>query len=178
MAIAPALKGKKVVLQNHDQKFVSPRYVAWLNDPEVVRHSEQRFKKHSLKSCREYVRSYQNNPSLLWAIIVQEGRVHIGNICAIVDARNKTAELRILIGDKSYYGQGLGLESWKLVCDYLLSKGGMRKVFAGTLALNKGMLSIMKKMKMKPQGVWEKHYLVNGKTVDLILAAKFSKKNI
>jgi RimJ/RimL family protein N-acetyltransferase len=60
------------------------------------------------------------------------------------------------------------------VCRYLMYDIGIRKITAGTLAVNKGMLRIMEKSGMVADVRWIRHCLVDGKEVDVIFAALFS----
>ena len=99
---------------------------------------------------------------------------HIGNINAYIDEDNSTASVGIMIGERRVWGQGYGLEAWVAVCHYLMYDIGIRKVTAGTLAVNKGMLRIMEKSGMVADGRWIRHCLVDGEEVDIIFAALFS----
>jgi ribosomal-protein-alanine N-acetyltransferase len=149
-------------------------YVGWLNDPEVVRYSEQRHRKHTLESCREYWQSFSGSPNYFWAITTLSNEIgHIGNINAYVDRNNSVADVGVLIGERSVWGKGYGLETWKAVCDYLLIEAGIRKVTAGTLAVNKGMLSIMERSGMIPDGLRIRQALIEEIEVDIVYAAFF-----
>ena len=50
----------------------SEKYVAWLNDPEVVRFSEQRHYQHTAESCRVYFKSQGNSSGLFLAIMAKD----------------------------------------------------------------------------------------------------------
>ena len=157
------------------EAYLSSRYVNWLHDPEVVRYSEQRHKRHTLETCRQYWQSFNDSPHFFWAITaVDRESEHIGNINAYLDADNSTASVGIMIGERRVWGKGYGLEAWVAVCHYLMYDIGIRKITAGTLAVNKGMLRIMEKSGMVADGRWIRHCLVDGKEVDIIFAALFS----
>jgi [ribosomal protein S5]-alanine N-acetyltransferase len=154
--------------------YLTPRYVGWLNDPEVVRYSEQRHRIHTLESCRSYWLSFSGTPHYFWAIVIADGTPgHIGNINAYVDQENRLADVGILIGEKMAWRRGYGLEAWRAICDYLLNEGGMHKVTAGTLADNTGMLKIMEKAGMIEDGRRYRHYLFETREVDVIHGAIF-----
>ena len=175
MAKPPPLKTDRLRLEPFTEAFLGPSYVDWLNDPGVVRYSEQRLRTHTMESCREYLESFDTSPSLLWAIVVQEGEIgHIGNIQADIDEINNIADLAILIGEKEVWGRGYGGEAWIAASDWLLGPGGLRKVFAGTISENKGMLSIMKKAGMVEECRRRKHFLWEGREVDVVYAALFA----
>lgn len=154
------------------EKHLSERYVSWLNDPEAVRFSEQRHRRHTVESCRAYARSFAGSPSRLWAMLTRQG-VHVGNVSATVDEANSLAELGILIGERSFWGQGLATEAWTAVADHLFRDLGLRKVIAGTMAENAAMLRVAEKLGMKPDGRRTRHFLLQGREVDAVHFALF-----
>jgi ribosomal-protein-alanine N-acetyltransferase len=177
MAEGLVIETSRLKIVPFSEHYLTARYVSWLNDPEVVRFSEQRHSFHTLESCRLYRLSYFKTPNYFWAITVSEGRLgHIGNINVYVDEKNRLADVGVLIGEKTAWRQGYGLEAWKAVCNYLLEVAGMRKVTAGTIADNKGMLSIMEESDMVADGRRVRHYIVEGKETDIIHMALFNDK--
>lgn len=171
-----SMETSRLHLVPFSELYLTDLYVSWLNDPEVVKNSEQRFSRHTLQSCGAYVRSLQENGHYLWAIVEKNAPdKHIGNISASIDRRNSLAEIRILIGDKKSWGRGYGAEAWVAVLDYLFSEN-IRKVIAGTLSTNPAMLRILKNSGMTVEGVCVKQYLFDGNEVDMILVAKFNPK--
>lgn len=154
------------------EEHLSERYVSWLNDPEVVRFSEQRHRRHSLESCRAYVRSFADSPSRLWALLTRQGE-HVGNVTAAVDEANAVAELGILLGERSCWGQGLATEAWTAVADHLFRDLGLRKVIAGAMAENTALLRVAEKLGMEPDGRRARHFLLQGREVDAVHFALF-----
>lgn len=152
---------------------LSSRYVAWLQDPDVVRYSEQRYRTHTLQSCREYAESFTGTPNRFWAIIeVTSGLGHIGNMNAYMDPRHLVADLGILIGEKEAWGKGYASEAWRAVCNHLFA-AGMRKITAGTLSVNYAMLQVMRNADMKPDGCRVHQCLWEGREVDILHMALF-----
>lgn len=178
MANAPSIETIRLRLVPFGEQHISSRYVGWLNDPDTMALSRQRLASHTIESCRQYVAGFTNSPHYLWAIErTDEAVEHIGNIRANIDTENNTADVAILIGERSCWGTGVGSEAWKAVCDWLLSTGGIRKVYAGTTSINKGMLGIMRKSGMVDDGVRTKHYEIDGQEVDVIYTALFKDLN-
>ena len=175
MATSHILETPRLRLEPFAERHLSTRYVAWLNDPQVVRYSEQRFQTHTLESCRAYWQSYVDTPHCFWAIIAKEGALgHIGNINAYIEPNHGVADLGILIGERHALRQGFGSEAWSAVCAYLFSSGTARKISAGCLAANLPMTSIMKRAGMVPDGVRLDHYLFDGKPMDIVHSALFN----
>lgn len=55
----PVLRGGMVVLRPFAMLDIDDKYVDWLNDPNVVRFSNQRFLRHDRKSCLRYLASFE-----------------------------------------------------------------------------------------------------------------------
>lgn len=171
------IKTLRLELAPFSEEFLTDKYVSWLNDPSVVRFSEQRFSKHNIDSCRAYLNSYKGTPNLFWAIvskISEEG--HIGNINSIIDERNSTADIGIIIGEKRVWRKGYGFEAFNSVVDFLFTEKRVRKVTAGTIVLNHAMLSLMDRMGMEDDGRRAKHLLFEGMEVDVVHKALFRSK--
>jgi [ribosomal protein S5]-alanine N-acetyltransferase len=156
------------------EEYLTPRYVSWLNDPEVVRYSEQRHRVHTLESCREYMKSFVDTPNYFWAMVTKNNELgHIGNMSAYVDLNNSVADLGILIGERSAWRKGYGSEAWIAVCRYLLQETDIRKVTAGTLSANSAMLRVMRHVGMVEDGRRIRHCLFEDSEVDVVHGALF-----
>lgn len=174
MAESSPLEAPRLWLQPFADRWLSPRYVSWLNDPVVVRYSEQRYIRHTLESCQAYWQSFAGTPHYFWAIIAKDPALgHIGNLTAYVDARHQLADLGILLGERRVWGQGLAAEAWQAACQFLLEGLGLRKVTAGTLSVNTAMLRLMERTGMQFDGCRTRQMLWEGQEVDIIHAALF-----
>ncbi len=146
--------------------------VGWLNDPAVVRFSEQRHQRHSYGTQKEYVHQLMDSPDLY--IGVYCGTCLIGTMTAVVDNDNSVANVGIMMGDKSKWGKGYGLEAWRGVCDELF-KSGIRKIEAGCMAINYRMMAICQHYDMIEEGRQDKHFMLDDDTVDLVHWGKFNE---
>lgn len=177
MSESPLIETPRLRITSFSEEYLTTRYVGWLNDPMVVRYSEQRHKKHTLESCRQYWQSFIDSPHIFWAMTAIEPPLgHIGNMNAHIDTTNSVADVGILIGERTVWGKGYGLEAWVAVCNYLLCDVGIRKVTAGTIAANKGMIRIMEKADMVADGRRIRQCMVDGIEVDIIHTALFGNK--
>lgn len=174
MAVSPLIETARLRIEPFGEGHLTERYVNWLNDPDVVRYSDQRFRRHTLKSCLGYWQSFAATPHFFWAVVAKDRMLgHIGNLSAYVDQYHGVADLGILIGERPAWRQGYGLEAWRAVCGYLFDSGVARKISAGCLAANLPMMSIMSRAGMVPDGVRIGHNLFEGRPMDIIHAAIF-----
>lgn len=174
MSQQPDLETARLVIRPFDAtQHLTDAYVGWLNDPAVVRYSEQRHRRHTVDTCRSFVDGFRDSPSLLWAIELKEGARHIGNIHADIDLNNRLADIAIMIGARDVWGQGFGLEAWTAVLSYLREREDIRKITAGCMASNTAMRTLMQRSGMTPDGIRPAHYVRDGETEDLVYASMF-----
>ena len=159
------------------ERHLTERYVAWLNDPHVVRYSEQRHRHHTIESCRAYLDSFRESTDHFLAIEMHaEDLGHVGNIAVAVDPANHVADMSIIVGEKGAWGTGVASMTWCAVLEELLTGQKMRKVTAGTMAENTKMLRLISRSGMEIEATKRKQFLWEGREVDLICAAMFSDR--
>ncbi len=169
----PDLAGERVRLRPFTAADITDTYLGWLNDPAVVRFSNQRFRRHDTASARAYLAGFAGGPSHF--LLVTEGASGrpLGTLTAHVQPPHGTADMGILIGARDCWGQGYGLEAWRLVMDWLFGKAGLRKLTAGTAAPNLGMQRIAERSGMHLEAVRRRQELIEGVEADILLYARF-----
>jgi ribosomal-protein-alanine N-acetyltransferase len=169
MASSYPLETARLLLEPFRETHLTERYVAWLNDPEVVRYSELRHYRHTIASCWNYLAAFESSPDYFWAIRIKDGnQQHIGNISAHRDIYNKTVDIGILIGAKEKWGCGYGAEAWGAVCRFLLEQPDVRRVTAGAMASNRGMASIALKAGMVEEARRKGYFLLEDRPEDVV----------
>lgn len=163
------LRSKRLVLRPIvPDEGVARTMVGWLNDPEITKYSEQRHKKHTIRSQMSYIR----NSERLFGIYQRGLDILIGSIAAHYDSPNLVANVGIMIGDRENMGKGYGYEAWELFCNCLFEIG-IRKVEAGCMAINRPMMSICSKYGMMEEGRQQDHFLYRDFAVDLVHWGRF-----
>jgi len=171
------LRGKNVELRLFSQSDISDRYVSWLSDPDIVRYSNQRFKEHSLESCQQYLKSFTDAPALFVAIYPLNKEQMIGTMTVYFNPHHQTADIGIMVGEKEQWGTGIGRDSWQRLLSFLSHEAKLRKITGGTLACNKGMVSIMQSSNMTPDGIRHQQELVDGEAYDMLHFAFFPSQS-
>lgn len=171
------LESERIKLVPFEESFISKQYIGWLNDPVVVQYSRQKNFKHNYESCLDYFKSFMGSPNEFFAIFLKDGNIHIGNISTDRDLENNICDIRIMIGEKNCWGQGLGYEAWSLVCHYLLMDKKIRKITGGCLASNSAMIRLMEKMGMERDGCRIKHQIIDEEPEDIFYYALFNSKD-
>jgi len=149
-------------------------YLSWLNDQEVTRFSNQRFIDHSHETSMAYLETFSGTPN---SFLLLEDSLHskpIGTATIYRSLQHGTADIGLLIGERSYWGNGYGKEAWIAILNHLSSDISIRKVTGGTLRPNNAMIRIMQQSGMVPDGTRIAHELIDGFPVDLLYFAHFS----
>lgn len=167
------LSGRKVLLRPFLQSDITPEYISWLNDPEVVRHSNQRFVLHTESSCRAYLDSFRNTPNLFLSVRTLTDNLFIGTMTAYVSLPHGTVDIGILIGQKSMWGSGIGQDAWDTLLNWFIEHRRIRKVTAGALSSNKAMIRIMERSGMRREAIRPKQELLDGEPLDICYYGKF-----
>lgn len=170
--VGPVLTAAKVRLRPFTAEDINGAYLGWLNDPETMRWSNQRFSRHDRDSCAAYLESFTGTSNLFLSVRgLGEDRA-IGTVTAYRNRNHSTADMGILIGDRSVWGRGYGQDAWNALLEWLLADG-VRKVTCGTLSLNKPMIRIAERSGMSPDGVRRAQELVDAQPVDILHFARF-----
>lgn len=170
--MTPELDTARLVLKSYRASLVTPQHVAWLNDPEVVKYSEQRHKQHTEQTQHSYLNSFLAD-DFIWLLVVKSEKKDIGTIAAHVDPPNKVANMGILIGDRSVHGLGYATEAWKEVMRWLFWDKDMRKVECGTMFHNRGMRKVATKAGMELEACKLRHFIVDDELSDMLCYGKF-----
>lgn len=170
------LLGRKILLRPFLQSDITPEYISWLNDPEVVRHSNQRFIRHTEASCRAYWNSFLATPNLFLSVrTMTDDDLPIGTMTAYVSLPHGTVDIGILIGRKSVWGTGVGQDAWDTLVNWFTEHRRIRKVTAGALSSNKAMIRIMERSGMHCEAIRPKQELLDGEPLDVHYYGKYGQ---
>ncbi len=167
------LEGSKIYLEYFSESCIKDEYISWLNDPEIVRFSNQRYSNHTVDTSLQYLSSFRDTDNLFLAIRMIDTAKLVGTINAYVDLRHGVADMGIMIGDREQWGNGIGLDSWSTLMQYLFDGANLRKVTGGTLRPNEGMVQVMLRSGMHLEAVREKHSMLEDVPTDIVLYSKF-----
>lgn len=172
-ALRGPLAGDRVLVRPFTGGDISEAYLGWLRDPEVVRFSSQRLHVHTLQSCQDYLATFTESSNHFLAICDQKTGSMLGTLTVYCSVPHGTADIGIMIGERNVWGKGIGAEAFCLVLSALKASGAIRKVTAGTLAVNQGMVRIMEKAGMRHEATRRAQELLEGAPVDVVYYATF-----
>lgn len=169
------LAGNRVLVRPFTAGDISETYLCWLQDPEVTRFSNQRFTVHTLETCLAYLASFKESANYFLAICDRKSAVMQGTLTVYRNLPHGTADIGMMVGVREAWGQGIGTEAFCLVLSALKASGAVRKVTAGTLAVNRGMVRIMEKAGMHREATRHAQELLEGEPVDVVYHATFCR---
>ena len=167
------LQGVKVVLRKFTESDINDNYISWLNNLDVMRFSNQRFLKHNLESSLQYLSSFDNTNNLFISIRRLSDDSPIVTMTAYISNNHRTADVGILIGDKAVWGLGYGQDAWNTLIKWLFDHNNIRKITAGTLACNHGMIKLIESSGMCYEATRKEQEIVNKQAIDILYYAKF-----
>ena len=105
------------------KKDISNDYLKWMNDFEVNKYTEQKYKKHKIKDIKKFVNEKnKSNNEFLYGIFFK--KKHIGNIkLGPINFIHKSAEISYFIGEKELWGKGYATKAIKLIIKIAKRKG-------------------------------------------------------
>jgi ribosomal-protein-alanine N-acetyltransferase len=109
-------------------------------------------------------------PSMLvFAVIAPEGEQHIGNVGLFsLNWIMRTAEVRVVIGEKDFRGRGYAAEAYRLVISYAFDRLNMRRLHAGARVDNVASIAVLKKLGFVEEGRRREAFLRNEQAYDII----------
>ena len=172
----------KFYLRPFTESDITNRYLAWFMDQEVTKYTSHGLFKYTKEQTIEFLENADKNNDVIWAIIIKglefeivssypgtknyrekASDIHVGNIALQnINWINRTAEFAGIIGEKEYWGKGIGTEAIKMLFEHGFNKLNLNKIYLGTAEHNKGMITIALKLGMKQEGILKSHVFLNG----------------
>ena len=148
------------------KKDITKKYQKWMNDPEVHKYTEQRYKKHSLKDIRKFVKEKNKSKTeFLFGIFLKKNKIlnHIGNIkLGPINFIHKTAETSYFLGEKDLWGKGYTTIAIKKIINIARGKK-LKKLKAGLYEMNKDSKKVLEKNGFILEGKLKSEVLYNKK---------------
>lgn len=112
------LEGEKIYLKPAALKYAKI-YNKWTNDPDVIRYTT--IMPGTLEDSKKWIKEKEKvNADEIFSIFLKEDDTIIGNVgCHNLDDPDNNFILGIIIGEKEYWGRGLGTDAFKTIIRYM-----------------------------------------------------------
>jgi [ribosomal protein S5]-alanine N-acetyltransferase len=132
----PYLIGDQIYLRPLEPSDLNERYLGWLNDAEVSRYMESGvFPQSKAQLEKFYQQVVQSSNQVMLAIADRASDEHIGNVkLGPIHWIYRKATLGIMLGEKRFWGRGIGKEVLRLIVEYAFDRLNLEKVELGVIA--------------------------------------------
>lgn len=157
-------------------------YESWMYDQDVTRYNHWGLFPHSKKKEEAFLDMCESGEGDIVLAIMGKTEMlnihdtdgfgtckHIGNLSLQrINNIYRSAEYAITIGDKNYWGQGIGYEASKLLFHHGFNKLNLHRIWTGTAATNTGMRKLAEKLGMCQEGKFQHGMFLDGEYVNII----------
>ncbi len=136
---------------------VTQSYIDWFSNEEVVRYSDNQYRKFSFDGQCSYVEScLQNDDVNLYGIF--DDTTHIGNIVISgLSSHHRKAELTYVIGKPNYWGKGVASFAIGQMIKIAEEELNLNKLYAGIASGNIGSGKVLEKNGFVLEGIRKQH---------------------
>jgi len=176
------ISGSRTYVVPFDESHLeNPRYISWLRDYEVIKTLNLLSYVDSpvtIEELRQYVQSVsQSEQDLFFALHALEGKEFIGTVrIAKIDPITQSADVGVMIGEKSFWGKGLATDILGAVCAHLFESRKMRKLTCGLMSVNPAMEKVFTRLGFKREGLFRKADYFEGEFHDHIYMGCFAEE--
>lgn len=144
------------------------RYLEWVNSAEVAAQVGRALPVSPLEHRRWYEQAVQRSDAVFFAIYTEDVSLYIGNVWLWgIHPVNRTAELRILIGDPQAQGRGYGTDACQTLLDFAFRRLNLHKVHVYVLASNPRAYRAFQKAGFREEGLLRGEFFVDGEYQDV-----------
>ena len=175
MILDHPLETELIRLRTLEPEDVTETYVEWLNDPKINRFLEVRLKRQTFESTQDFVIAMQESAvNILFGMFLKVDNRHVGNIkLGPIDYHHGRAEIGLVIGEQSVWGQGIGSQAIRAVAEYAFGDLNLYKVCAGYYADNIGSGRAFARAGFHVEARFPEHWLLDGNRHDEVIVSRF-----
>lgn len=165
------LTGQRVRLRPVERADL-PKYVVWLNDPEVIRGLSM-YMPLSQSQEEKWLDGIEQGPPaerpLAIEIQTAEGWLHVGGIgFHNVNWRDRSAEVGLLIGEKHFWNQGFGSDALRLMLRYGFDGLNLHRIYLQVYENNLRAIHSYEKVGFVHEGRQREARFFKGKYLDVL----------
>jgi ribosomal-protein-alanine N-acetyltransferase len=166
----PFLRGERAYLRALVESDLEGPYLTWFNDEEVCRGNSHYVFPYTAEAALTYIRhAGQSRENLILAIVRREDDNHIGNIALqSIHPVYRSADLSIVIGDKSAWRKGYAREAMRLLCEHGFGALNLNRIACGTFEDNEAMKRLALAVGMREEGRRRQAAFKQGRYLDII----------
>ena len=161
-------EGSLVILRPLERTDLNERYLSWLNDPEVTRYTETGTFPSTAEDLDNYYRSVTGSKNdVMLAVVDKKSGRHIGNVkLGPIHWVHRRATFGILIGEKEFWGKGVGLDATRLMVEYGFQRLNLHRIDLGVFAEHEAAVRCYEQAGFKVEGRMREDLFLGGEYKD------------
>jgi len=157
-----------------DRQIWACNYAKWINDEKVTKYLYQGTIPTSVEKCKELYDVLTNENNIVFNIFSNHNPKHLG-IVGVFDIYwpSRIGEFRVLIGNRKYWGQGIGSATLEMMNNIAFERLGLHKFWLGYNADHKRAEGAYSRAGFQHECILKQHHYKNGKYHDLVRLCMF-----
>lgn len=149
------IETERFLLRSLTEDDISPQWIAWLDDPEILVTLNAEPRKHTPETLARQLAQYDNWSHYQIGIFTRDGGRHIGLHEMNLNRKSGVMQVNVLIGDKAWWGKGVVAETRNALLDHFFFEQGIERAYGTPLARNYRMIFNYKNQGWKVDKVLE-----------------------
>lgn len=149
-------------------------WAKWYNDIYISLPESNIYDVLSSSNTEGWVKYNIKNKDLVFTIIENNYKKAVGKIELEIDKDNNCGSFGIIIGERDFWGRGIGKEATLLLLDLAFNKMAINNIMLGVYAFNKRAFNIYKQIGFKEIGKKREYLVAGGNRYDMILMEMLS----
>lgn len=138
---------------------ISPSWIAWLDDPEILEALNAGPCNHTPQSLANQLQGYDNFNNYQIGIFDRDSGLHIGFFEANLNRSQGLLAANVVIGEKDWWGKGVVLETRAALLDHFFFSDKVEKAVGKPLARNFPMVFNYKAEGWTLEGILRSHLI-------------------
>ena len=167
------VEGDVISLRILNQRDAIGSWWEWFNDKEVTRYMNKGYEENTPQKQSDFLKKMKlSNKDCVLGIFYNKNNKHIGTT-AIHNMRNelgtKKGNFGIIIGEKFFWGKGIGAEAWQMMVKYAFNELGLDVIETMIFSSNEASLKVAKKIGFEHKEIKINDLEKNGEMIDRII---------
>jgi RimJ/RimL family protein N-acetyltransferase len=158
------LGGDKVYLRPLERADLNDTYLGWLNDSEVTRYLETGSFPSTMQDLEKFYEGVTGSRTeVIFAIVDRKSHRHIGNAkLGPINWVHRRALFGILIGEKDFWGKGIGEEVTRLMVEYGFLRLNLNRIGLAVFAEHESAIRCYQAVGFKIEGTFREEMYSDG----------------
>jgi len=171
----PIIKGERIRLRAAEREDI-PMFLRWINDEDVTENLPSLMPISQFEE-EDWYESMMKKPASEHALVIEikdekkkDSYIPIGNCTFFhINWINRSTEIGIMIGEKSFWNKGYGTETMRLMLEHGFNTLNLHRIWLRVFPDNKRGIRAYEKAGFTYEGKYRQAQYKNGKYLDVLL---------